>query len=68
MGCVSIFPEILKPLGTALGVAHGMRDVPMVEVLLDRSRIVIFVLGFGLYKSVWHLTADVETTGSARTH
>ena len=38
-----VLPKPLEPIRTQLRVAHGMRDVSVPEVLLDRSRVVPFV-------------------------
>jgi hypothetical protein len=39
----SIVPEILKALGSQLGVPDRMLDVPMAEILLKRPRVDPFI-------------------------
>ena len=41
--CRSIVPEILKALGSQFGIPDGMLDVPMAEILLERSRVDPFI-------------------------
>lgn len=36
----SIFPKIFESLRTQFRIAHGVRDVPMPQVLLNRPRVV----------------------------
>jgi hypothetical protein len=38
-----ILPKGFEPLRTELGVSHGVRDVPMPEILLNRPRVVPLV-------------------------
>ena len=56
----SIQPEILKPLRTELRIAHRVRDVPVPEVLLDRSSVVSLIRQLITGRVSQHVRMDRE--------
>jgi len=56
----SILPKSLEPFRTELGIAHGVRDVSMPEILLDRSRVVPFVRKLVAGRVAQHVRMDRE--------
>src|SRR5450759_1829865 len=56
----SILPKPFEPLGTQFRIAHGVCDVAMAEVLLDRARIVTVIGEFVARRVPQHVRVDRE--------
>jgi len=55
-----IFPKALEPIRAELRVAHRVRDIPMPEVLLNRSRVLALTRELEPARVPQHVRMDRE--------
>jgi hypothetical protein len=59
----SVLPEILKPLRTQFRIAHGVRDVLVPKVLLDRAGVLTFAGELEATGMPQHVRMDIGRLG-----